>query len=48
MQSINLSYARYEFYKERKIIIDEKTYWKLFIGQASFKKNYNLTNKELI
>ena len=48
MQSTALSYARYMFYKERGITIDESNYGKLFISQKQFEKQYGISNKELI
>ena len=38
MQSVDLSYARYEFYKEQGIIIGINNYKKLFINQKRFEK----------
>ena len=48
MQSTKLSYARYMFYKEKGIIIDEKNYSKLFIGQKRFEKTYGITKESLL
>ena len=48
MQSVNLSYARYSFYKERGIDIDMNNYRKLFVGQKRFEKAYGITKKELL
>ena len=48
MQSTALSYARYMFYKERGITIDESNYGKLFINQKQFETQYGISNKELI
>ena len=48
MQSTALSYARYMFYKERGITIDESNYGKLFIGQKQFERQYGINNKDLI
>ena len=48
MQSTALSYARYMFYKERGITIDESNYKKLFIGQKQFERQYGINNKDLI
>ena len=48
MQSVNLSYARYSFYKERGIDIDMNNYGKLFVGQKNFEKTYGITKKELL
>ena len=48
MQSVNLSYARYSFYKDRGIDIDMNNYGKLFVGQKRFEKAYGITKKELL
>ena len=48
MQSVNLSYARYSFYKDRGIDIDMNNYRKLFVGQKNFEKTYGITKKELL
>ena len=48
MQSVNLSYARYLFYKYKGIDIDMNNYRKLFIGQKQFEKAYGITKKELL
>ena len=48
MQSVNLSYARYSFYKDRGIDIDMNNYGKLFVGQKNFEKTYGITKKELL
>ena len=48
MQSVNLSYARYSFYKDRGIDIDMNNYRKLFVGQKRFEKAYGITKKELL
>ena len=48
MQSVNLSYARYSFYKDRGIDIDMNNYGKLFVGQKNFEKAYRITKKELL
>ena len=48
MQSVNLSYARYSFYKDRGIDIDMNNYRKLFVGQKDFEKAYRITKKELL
>ena len=48
MQSTALSYARYMFYKDNGISIDETNYRKLFIGQKKFVKQYGITKKELL
>ena len=48
MQSTKLSYARYMFYKEKGIIINEKNYGKLFINQKEFEKVYGITKESLL
>ena len=48
MQSIKLSYARYMFFKEKGIVIDETSYRKLFVGQKQFEKKYGLTKNEIL
>ena len=48
MQSTNLSYARYMYYKDIGINIDETNYRKLFIGQKKFKQQYGITKEELL
>ena len=48
MQSVNLSYARYSFYKDRGIDIDMNNYRKLFVEQKKFEKAYGITKKELL
>ena len=48
MQSTALSYARYMFYKDNGIEIDENNYSKLFINQKKFVKQYGITKKELL
>ena len=48
MQSTKLSYARYMFFKEKGIVIDETSYRKLFVGQKQFEKQYGLTKNEML
>ena len=48
MQSTKLSYARYMFFKEKGIVIDETNYNKLFAGQKRFEKQYGLTKNEML
>lgn len=48
MQSVALSYARYQFYLSIGIIIDMSNYKKLFIGNKSFEKTYGITKEELL
>jgi len=48
MQSVNLSFARYMFYKNKDINIDMSNYRLLFINQKEFIKKYGINNKELL
>ena len=48
MQSVNLSYARYSFYKNIGTDIDMNNYVKLFIGQKQFEKTYGITKQKLL
>ena len=48
MQGINLSYARYMFYKSLGININMNNYRKLFVGQVEFKNRYGKNNKQLV
>ena len=48
MQSTKLSYARYMFFKEKGIVIDETSYRKLFVGQKRFEKKYGVTKNEIL
>ena len=48
MQSTALSYARYMFFKEKNITIDENSYNKLFVNQKQFEKSYGITKQELL
>lgn len=48
MQSIELSKARYSFYKEISVDIDDTKMHKLFMGQKQFQKIYNYSSNELI
>lgn len=48
MQSTKLSYARYMFFKEKGIVIDETSYRKLFVNQKKFEKQYGLTKNEIL
>ena len=48
MQSTALSYARYMFYKDNGISIDETNYKKLFASQKSFEKQYGIKKEELL
>lgn len=48
MQSLELSYARYEFLKEKGIVINLDNYRKLFEAQNPFEKKYHITKEELL
>ena len=48
MQSVELSYARYMFYKENGINIDETNFKKLFDSEQRFKTKYKITKSELL
>ena len=47
MQSIELSYARYEYMKTKNIVINIKNYRKLFIGQFIFVSYYDINNDDI-
>lgn len=48
MQSTKLSYARYQFLKEKGIEIDETNYRNLFIDQKHFEQQYGIKKQELL
>ena len=48
IQSVNLSYARYQFYINNEITIDITNYKKLFVEQKKFEKMYGITKKDLL
>ena len=48
MQSTTLSYARYMFYRDMDIDINETNYSKLFMCQLNFEKQYGISKKELL
>lgn len=49
MQSVDLSYARYQFYKnEKNEIITMDNYRKLFASQKRFEKSHGISKKDLI
>ena len=47
MQSVELSYARYMFFKDIGIEISENYYQMLFINQKDFIRMYKINNQEL-
>ena len=48
MQSVDLSYARYMFYKEIGLDVDMSNYRKLFTSNKKFEKTYGVTKQELL
>ena len=48
MQSVDLTYARYEFFKEKGIDITIENYIKLFINNKRFEKQYGITKQEIL
>ena len=48
MQSTALSYARYMFFLEKGIKIDETNYRKLFQDEKGFQKQYGITKQKLL
>lgn len=48
IQSIDLSYARYMFYKSIGIDLTMSNYLMLFYNQSIFKKRFGITNEDLV
>lgn len=48
MQSISLSYARYQYYLSKGIKIDMSNYHKLFMNNKHFERHYGITKEELL
>ena len=48
VQSVDLSFARYMFYKDNKIEIGMDNYENLFIRNNKFEKKYGITKKALL
>lgn len=48
MQSVELSYARYMFYKEKNIGITMDNYIRLFMSNEQFEKQYGVTKNMLL
>ena len=48
MQSVDLSYARYEFLKSKGIMVDMSNYGKLFTSNKKFEKTYGVTKQEIL
>ena len=48
MQSIDLTFARYEFLKESDIIVNNENYRLLFKSNMAFSKQFNITKEELL
>ena len=47
IQSIELSYARYEYMKTKNIVINIKNYRKLFRSQPRFASSYGINNDDI-
>ena len=48
IQSIEVTYARYCFFKDKEVIIDMSNYAKLFMGEVQFKKTYGISKEALL
>lgn len=48
MQSIKVSYARYEFYKSKGIILDINSFDRMFMSQRRFEKIHGISKCELL
>lgn len=48
IQSVNLSYARFEFFRENNIDITMENYRKLFVSEKQFETQYKINNKDLM
>ena len=48
MQSIDLTYARYMFFKDRGIVINEENYRRLFYNAKQFEKQYGIDKSTLL
>ena len=48
MQSVELTYARYMFFKEQGITIDKSNYSRLYYGSKLFKQCFKITKEELL
>ena len=48
MQSLNLTSIRYDYLINKGIKVDNTCYKKLFLSSKKFKKNYGVTNEELL
>ena len=48
MQSVDLTYARYEFLKEKGIEVTLENYRKIFCGNKIFEKQYGITKQEIL
>lgn len=48
MQSASVSYARYCYYNDIGIDIDINNYKRLFLSESLFKRQYNISKKELL
>ena len=47
MQGVALSYARYQFLRERGVIVSTDNYKMLFMNQSKFKNKYGYDNDEI-
>ena len=48
IQSIDLTYARYQFLKDKNLIVDENNYSLLFYNAKKFEKRFSITKDELL
>ncbi len=48
MQSVELSYARYNYFKDKGIIINRQNYTYLFYNEKQFSKQFGVSKKELL
>lgn len=48
MQSIDSTYARYMFFKDRGIVINEENYRRLFYNAKQFEKQYGIDKTTLL
>lgn len=48
IQSIELSYARYNFFLDNNILITDDNRYLLFIGNETFARRFNITKEELL
>ena len=48
MQSVELSYARYNYFKDKGIVINREKYKYLFYSEKDFSKQFGVSKKELL